>query len=258
MFCVDVKDITAQSIHVEVTDRGRGCTYWMTVVYGFNQAADRDSLWGKLRAYASLIKGPWLVCGDFNAIMANDERIGGASITSAEIRPMVNAMFDCNLYDMKGDGTFFTWNNKHESGDKIYSRIDCVFINDSWLDSFPDSCATFLPEGLFDHCPCLINLYVVVDRKKAPFKYFNMWSMAEGFKDVVINSWGMETKGNPMYQLISKLKGVKQGLRKLNTEQFSDIENLTKIAELSLHHFQKELRADPLNDELCTAERLCA
>ncbi|XP_074271645.1 uncharacterized protein LOC141595577 [Silene latifolia] len=162
MFCVDVKDVTAQSIHVEVTDRGRGCTYWMTLVYGFNKAADRDSLWGKLRTYASLINGPWLVCGDINAIMANDERIGGASITSAEIRPMVNAMFDCNF------------------------------------------CANFLPEGLFDHCPCLINLDVVGDKKKAPFKYFNMWSMAEGFEDVT------------------------------------------------------KLRADPLNVELCNAERICA
>ncbi|XP_074299775.1 uncharacterized protein LOC141630939 [Silene latifolia] len=95
-------------------------------------------------------------------------------------------------------------------------------------------------------------------RSKASFKYYNMWSMAEGFENIVTRGWEMEVQGTPMFKVVTKLKGMKKKLRKLNAKQFSDIENLTKITELSLQHFQTKLRDDPLNQDLCLAERACS
>ncbi|XP_074265812.1 uncharacterized protein LOC141588261 [Silene latifolia] len=179
------KDVTAQCIHAEVTNKSRRIKFWKIVVYGFNKVVERDSLFEKLKLYSVLISGPWMVYGDFNAIMAADERIGGANVTNAEMRHMMQTMLEFNLYDMKGCGSFYTWNNKHEYDGKVYSRIDRVFINEEWLNDFPCSYANFLPEGLFDHCPCLISFDELVERKKAPFKYFNMWAMADGYEDVI-------------------------------------------------------------------------
>ncbi|XP_074291686.1 uncharacterized protein LOC141618470 [Silene latifolia] len=122
-------------------------------------------------------------------------------------------------------GAFFTWNNKHEHSSKVYSKIDRVFIDDTWLKQFPDCFAHFLPEGLFDHCPCLIQFHHEGGRKGVPFKYFNMWFMLDNFKQM---------------------------------DNFSDIENITQVTELSLQEFQKKLRTDPLNEGLCASEAACA
>ncbi|XP_074271179.1 uncharacterized protein LOC141595105 [Silene latifolia] len=190
--------------------------------------------------------------------MAADERIGGAPVTRVEMRAMSLSMIECELYDLKSTFSFYTWNNKHEHEGKFYSRIDRVFINDVWLNVFPGSVAHFLPERLFDHCHCLVRFDEAPIKRKAPFKYYNMWSKAQGFEDLITDRWGMNVMGSEMFKIVTKLKGFEKDLRMLNREQFSDIENLVRVPEISLDHFQTKLREDPLNEELCRAEKECA
>ncbi|XP_074267113.1 uncharacterized protein LOC141590418 [Silene latifolia] len=129
-FWVDIQDITSQCIHVKVFDKGRRSNFWMTVVYGMNKAAERDPLWQKLRLYCKTCQGPWVVFGDFNAIMAPIERIGGADVSNADIQPMSQMVKDCELHELKSCGSYYTWNNKHEVDGKIYSKLDRVLHNE--------------------------------------------------------------------------------------------------------------------------------
>ncbi|XP_074299526.1 uncharacterized protein LOC141630645 [Silene latifolia] len=69
---------------------------------------------------------------------------------------------------------------------------------------------------------------------------------AENYKEW----WDKEVNGTPMFKLVSKLKALKFELKKLNKEQFSDIENLIHVAELSLKQFQEMLVMDPFNEQL--------
>ncbi|XP_074265267.1 uncharacterized protein LOC141587691 [Silene latifolia] len=229
-FQVNVKEVTAQCIHSEVVDRGRHCSFWLTMIYGFNKLAEREPLWDSLRTFNSRITGPWMACGDFNALKALDERTGGADVTGAE----------------------------HEVTGKVYSRLDRVFVNEYWVLRFPESYAHFLPEGSFDHCPCLIRFEDIVMTRRPSFKYYNIWSKANDFEEVVQNGWNTEVHGTLMFQVVQKLKCLKQGLKRLNKDQFSDIEKLTNVTELALFNFQKMLRMDPLNVDLCQAEKECA
>ncbi|XP_074305520.1 uncharacterized protein LOC141640736 [Silene latifolia] len=116
--------------------------------------------------------------------MAHNERIRGAQVSRADVIPLSKVIQDCHLFDLKATGAFFTWNNKHESGKKVYSRIDRVFINYDWINVFPDSVANFLPEGLFDHCSCLINLECQQHQRLKSFKYYNMWSLSKDFDHI--------------------------------------------------------------------------
>ncbi|XP_074271428.1 uncharacterized protein LOC141595363 [Silene latifolia] len=116
----------------------------------------------------------WMVCNDFNNLLNVNERIGGAPVTWNDVLPMRQMVGSCNLVEVKSIRAFFTWNNKHESGTRIYIKLDRLFVNGDWLNSFPECYANFLPEGLFDHCPCLVNFQVKDSRKRSPFKYFNM------------------------------------------------------------------------------------
>ncbi|XP_074299724.1 uncharacterized protein LOC141630876 [Silene latifolia] len=205
MFDVNVKNVTAQAIHSEVYDKFRRKMFWYTLVYGFNKAAERESLWNSIREHHRGINGPWMVCGDFNAILDYNERIGGAPVSYADVLPLAQVTQDCNLVDLNATGAFFTWNNKHEIDDKVYSRID-------------RECS--------------------LQHRTKSFKYFNMWAMSKDFDYTVRNCWSTVVQGTPMFRVVQKLKLLKQAFRTLNREQFSDIENLTNVAELALKDIQ--------------------
>ncbi|XP_074315004.1 uncharacterized protein LOC141651181 [Silene latifolia] len=257
LFTVNVKDMTDQVIHTEIYDKVRRKSFCFTLVYGLNKAAERESLWSCLRQYQRSILGPWMVCGDFNA-MSIDERIGGAKVTRADIVPLAEVIHDCQLFDLKAIGAFFTWNNKHKTGERVYSRVDRVLVNDDWINDYPDSVANFLPEGLFDHCPCLINFESQTLQKPKPFKYYKMCALAKDFDSIVSRCWETDVQGTLMYRVVTNLKVFKGEFKKLNKEQFSDIENLTNVTETALKEFQMKLAQDPLNSELCHSERVYA
>ncbi|XP_074318939.1 uncharacterized protein LOC141655779 [Silene latifolia] len=175
----------------------------------------------------------WLVCGDFNNLMHLDEKIGEAEVVWHYILPMKQMVTNCGLTELNTIGAFFTWNNKHENASKVYSKIDRVLVNDDWLTAFPECFANFLPEGLFDHCPCLIQFKKEGVRKGVSFKYFNMWSLLEEFPVVVEQQWQKRVEGTPMYQVTQKLKMLKKDLKVLNRNNISDIENITQVTEIA-------------------------
>ncbi|KAL9228042.1 hypothetical protein vseg_003660 [Gypsophila vaccaria] len=71
--------------------------------------------------------------GDFNNVLAMDERIG-SEVTSTELRDFQEYVDLCNNADNPAHGAFFTWNNKQEMRDRVFSRIDRVMVNDDgWL-----------------------------------------------------------------------------------------------------------------------------
>ncbi|XP_074278270.1 uncharacterized protein LOC141601863 [Silene latifolia] len=83
-------------------------------------------------------------------------------------------------------------------------------------------------------------------------------SLAANYHIVVQTGWNIEVQGTPMFRIVKKLKGLKHKLKELDREQFSDIENLTHVTELSLKHFQEQVMSNPLNTDFCNAEKECA
>ncbi|XP_074278426.1 uncharacterized protein LOC141602015 [Silene latifolia] len=180
-YVVDVRYICDQLIHSKVSDKLRNISFYFTLVYGLNKDKERESLWDYLCHISRDIDTASMVGGVFNILMHLNERISGAEVTWSDISPMRQMVDHCDLMELKSLGSFFTWNNKHEVGTKVYSKLDRVLINGDWLVQFPECFANFLPEGLFDHCPCLIQFQTRGNRKGVPFKYFNMWALSRIF-----------------------------------------------------------------------------
>ncbi|XP_074278681.1 uncharacterized protein LOC141602277 [Silene latifolia] len=247
----------AMCIFAEVLDNAKGIMFRITVVYGFNKLAERSALWSALKGHAVRGGGPWAVFGDFNNVLFPDERIG-TDISWAEIKHFQDTCHACGLVTVKTIGNFFTWNNKHEAGSRVFSRIDRVLGNDDWGIEFPDCVAKFLPEGLYDHSPCIITLREQYDRCPRPFKYFNMWALADDFMDVISHTWEIVVPGTPMFCLANKLKLLKKPLKGLNQEGFHNIEHTYSLAHKALLLMQEEMQSNPLNSELCDNERVIA
>ncbi|XP_074305636.1 uncharacterized protein LOC141640856 [Silene latifolia] len=240
-----------QYIHMQITQKPENVSFNWTVVYAFNDSKDRESLWNNLNRIAGYTQGPWAVAGDFNCVLTADERIGGVfSRTDAE--PFLNCIHQCELIDSPAMGAMYTGNNKQCPADRVYSKLDRWLINQEWQISYPDLIAQFLPEGLFDHTPCLVSNGSQQIAKVKPFKYFNMWSRALNFHEGVQEGWQCHNKGTKMFELVKKLKNLKPFLRGLNKSQFSDIEKnadiaLTKLSRNSFIQFYTVLlgRSNP-------------
>ncbi|KAK9723927.1 hypothetical protein RND81_05G034900 [Saponaria officinalis] len=134
----------AQVLHLHVKLMGTGVQFWISMVYEFNTAAERVSLWDNLCATARGISRPWMWCGDFNSVLGPEELIG-APVQLSEIRPFRECVKYCEVADCKAVGAYFTWNNKQPSGRRVFSRLDRVMHNGEWVMSFPDTVANFMP-----------------------------------------------------------------------------------------------------------------
>lgn len=84
----------------------------------------------------------------------------------------------------------------------------------------------FLAESISDHCPCLEKLDDNVVVKAKPFKYCNMWAQIDEFYGYSPRCVAGNMNGVAMYRLRGKLK---ESLKALNTEKFSNVENKALI-----------------------------
>ncbi|KAL9243905.1 hypothetical protein vseg_017742 [Gypsophila vaccaria] len=245
-------EYNAQYIHMKVDSLVKNQAFFLTMVYAFNGAQERIPLWDNLRRLASSVSGPWAIMGDFNCVLSASERVGGNSslLGTDQFRDCVR---DGGVIDLQSIGAFYTWNNKQRTDGRIFSKLDRVLVNKAWSDHFREPFAHFLPKGLSDHSPCLVNF---LHRTHLPrsFKYFNMWGLSEKFLPVLKEIWDKEEEGYPMYRIIRKQKKLKPALKELNQDCFSDIERKTETMELWVKQLQQELGQCPFNPILSEDE----
>ncbi|XP_062075600.1 uncharacterized protein LOC133779685 [Humulus lupulus] len=113
----------------------------------------------------------------------------------------------------------------------------------------------FLPEGIFDHSPILFSLHQDVVCGKKPFRYFSMWKGADNFDAKVAQSWNEGAVGTEMFKLTMKLKRLKQVLKSINKEGFSDLQQQALEAKNTLLELQGRINIDPLNSHLLLEEQ---
>ncbi|XP_074293102.1 uncharacterized protein LOC141620021 [Silene latifolia] len=254
IFHIDFIDYSAQCINMRVTEMSSNKRSCLSMVYAFNDLHDRHPLWEQLIKFAVNIHEPWVVCGDFNCVLSHSERLGGDS-TTAEIDEFQQCLDICNLVDSPAMGSFFTWNNKQDVFTRVYSRLDRVLINAEWSVEMNGMCANFLPEGTFDHTPCLIQNLSRAEGCKKPFKYYSMWGKSPVYIANLTEWWKDDVQGTKMYKIIRKLKHLNHHLRKFNKDQFDDIENCSIRAMKNVEYIQSKLAADPRDSDWLSKEK---
>ena len=128
----------------------------------------------------------------------------------------------------------FTWSNNQDPPSK--SQLDRFLVSTDWEDQFSHLVQKALPRFVSDHCPILLDSGTFI-RGKSYFKFENMWLRHEDFTGNVRQWWGSyEFQGNPSFVLASKIKVLKEDIKKWNKESFGDvhIKKLELMKELQL------------------------
>lgn len=111
--------------------------------------------------------------------MSKEDRLGSNVVTDHDIQEMSHFMETCEVLEMPGSGAFFTWTNK-----TLWSKINRVFINNLWHEVFDYTLDKFLPQGLSDHTPILIQSH---ESPKPPpqFQFYDMWCSHKDYQDII-------------------------------------------------------------------------
>ena len=79
-----------------------------TVVYAPPQFHKHKLFWDYLQNLAMNIFLPWVLMGDFNDMLLNDEKLGGLLVNRTRISAFRNCMDKCGLIDLGFHGPRFT------------------------------------------------------------------------------------------------------------------------------------------------------
>ncbi|XP_042059530.1 uncharacterized protein LOC121804043 [Salvia splendens] len=74
---------------------------------------------------------PWLIGGDFNTILAHEDKVGSETNRQAEMIDFAEAIEDCRLLDPGFDGAEFTW-----AKNGLFERLDRMFVSEAWTNAF--------------------------------------------------------------------------------------------------------------------------
>lgn len=107
-------------------------------MYGEPRSEEKEKTWRLLRILCDRSTLPWLCCGDFNEILFNCEKEGGAPRSESCMAKFRQALEDCQLHDLGFVGDAFTWRNHHHlASNYIKERLDRAVANGAWRARFP-------------------------------------------------------------------------------------------------------------------------
>jgi len=252
---------SAQWLTCEITTASSPSIIRITFVYGHNTPADRRTLWNYLSQESSQNTSiPWIVLGDFNAIMHAGDRAGGDTNWYSHLDDFPRCISLAELIPVPYTGMKFTWHNGQQGEQTIQKKLDWIFGNANMFSSFPAAHATFMPRHISDHSAMLLTLhsYDSPQQHHSPFKFLNAWADREDFTSVVSSLWSTPVAGNPIYQFTTKLRLLKTELRQYHRQHTSHISSRVAQARDAWYSAQASLDSNPMSATANTNERTSA
>ncbi|XP_058008494.1 uncharacterized protein LOC131182962 [Hevea brasiliensis] len=108
----------------------------ITGFYGRPNRNERRASWALLRELASQYSYPWVCCGDFNAILTQDEKRGGNFYPTYLVQDFRDAVLQAGLSDVNMNGYKYTWDNARDDDDWVEAKLDRFLANDDWKRRF--------------------------------------------------------------------------------------------------------------------------
>lgn len=76
--------------------------------------AVRRKLWDDMEDFASAVRLPWMIIGDFNDISKSYDKSGGVGAPINRRLSFNNSIVNCGLSDLAFQGPSYTWTNRRQ------------------------------------------------------------------------------------------------------------------------------------------------
>ncbi|KAJ9566646.1 LOW QUALITY PROTEIN: hypothetical protein OSB04_002612 [Centaurea solstitialis] len=226
---MDVMVIEAhtQFLLCEIKLRGDAYSWLCSVVYGANNSVLRRQLWSGLCKFRVVMGNqPWVVMGDFNAMLFPHDALGGMSRRIQH-----------------------TWCQKPKEEAGLRRKLNRILANIEFTSRFGDAHARFHPRGISDHSLGVLMFKSGKRKRDVGFKFENFIIEHPLFMPTVKRLWEVQVDGTFMYRVTTRLKSLKGPLRKLRRSYGNLSQKVNDLKE-ELNVIQLACDLDPFNEEL--------
>ncbi|XP_056850253.1 uncharacterized protein LOC108824527 [Raphanus sativus] len=240
-------------------------------VYAANTVEERRELWQDLKAHqdSPIIKNkPWLIFGDFNEILDENEHTGNEEMSYNGMREFQEVANYGSLMDMSYQGPKLTWSNKRDN-DLICKKLDRTLMNEAWIQSFPQAYCVFEAGGCSDHLRCRIVIKEGTVKVRKPFKFVNaaadlpekpilrnlskdhIGDIVKNLEEKILSQkakvhWlGIGDGNNKQFHRAAKAREVRNAIREIHKEDGTIVETQEEIKEEAVRHFSTFLSHKP-------------
>ncbi|XP_060210575.1 uncharacterized protein LOC132637513 [Lycium barbarum] len=194
-----------------------------TLVYAKCSASERIELWEDIYHLSNTLSCSWLVGGDFNVVLNDEEKIRGNPVQPQDIEDFAFCIISCELEEVNFKGSPFTWWNGRADAACIFERLDRMLVNSLLLDNFGHIEVEHLARTCSDHAPLMCSYGDKHQKLVKPFKFISFWIEHASFLDTVRQNWSIWEHDDPFINFKSKMKKLKGRLSKWSREMFGDI-----------------------------------
>ncbi|XP_071695873.1 uncharacterized protein [Rutidosis leptorrhynchoides] len=209
-------------IGVRGTSKSSGEKLNIVNVYGPHEDAKKLLLWNSL---SKLIENDpndaWVLCGDFNEVRDESERLNSEFIES-RARRFNTFILNNNLVDIPMGGRKFK--RVCDNGIK-FSKIDRFLVLQTFLSLWNNLSVVAMERLTSDHCPVVLK-----DDDKdfgpKPFKIFDFWMDDPEFKEILSQSWNEDCDHvtRKDCKFLNKLRRLKDTLKSWSKQKFGKLD----------------------------------
>ncbi|XP_026399720.1 uncharacterized protein LOC113295603 [Papaver somniferum] len=216
---------------------------YISLVHASSVQTTRTNLWQQLNMGSQQV--PWLVLGDFNCVLRNEEKKGGATPRISVVNEFSDWIDDNSIFEAEALGCKFTWCNRQSGAHRIVRKLDHGVINEYWMERFENWRREALPREVSDHSPLIGYPFVNTRPRRAPFQVQKMWFLHHDFMRMVRDSWNAPLVGSPAFIFPQKLKRLKVEMKLWNQLVFGNVHVRLKQAQLRLEEAIRVMDDDP-------------
>ncbi|XP_039130843.1 uncharacterized protein LOC120267217 [Dioscorea cayenensis subsp. rotundata] len=207
----------------------------LSVIYNSQVISYHRLLWRTL-AGVNNIHLPWLLAGDFNAVLSVHDFKGGTSNSyDYKSRLFSNFVNSANLLDLGFVGSRFTWCNNQVGLSCRWARLDRFLANHDWIASFSSLENLHLPRSCSDHCPLLLTACTHTPSKSSIFQFDNIWFEYSSCHNIISNAFQVISSSSHMHSLHHCLHRAKNDLIKWHISG-------TRSIDAELSHVEMEIK----------------
>ncbi|PKU86693.1 threonine dehydratase [Dendrobium catenatum] len=180
---------------------------WMiATIYGHKEVIKRRELWGSLHEVSNR-KIPFIVGGDFNCILSQEDKRGGRKfVFSQGPKEMADFLNVNDLHDVGFVGPRFTWCNNKSGGERILERLDSCLLNSIAINGVQVAVVRHLARVASDHCSIVLKIFNNSYKRNGMLKFEDFWISYKASSFIIARVWRKVYQGSDMEILNKKCK----------------------------------------------------
>ncbi|XP_071695151.1 uncharacterized protein [Rutidosis leptorrhynchoides] len=213
-------------------------------VYGPHNDKGKKEFWRLLGDLIKKVGLAWVVCGDFNEVRVQSDRLN-CVFNHARASRFNNFIAEHNLIEIPINGKKFT--RICDNGIN-FSKLDCFLINDAFINLWQDLSIVALDRREPDHCPLILRDKVINFGTK-PFKVFDEWFTKDGILNIINEGWAKDVcsvRKDCIFR--DKLKNVKNGLKGWSKGEFENLDKEINELRIKVANLEQKAKSNIITD----------